>query len=148
MGDLRELSMRSDWIAFRCRLFIPNTPDSGRPLQVSELRTWSIVVHAWALVCVVGLFAGALSALTRISAPFTVIPILVIALGVNIRSAVAASLVTVVATASNSAVMYFAVRLFEHEDGDICYRRCWARCPGGGGGRCSAADLGWLSPSD
>jgi uncharacterized protein len=54
----------------------------------------------------VGLFAGALSALTRISAPFTVIPILVVALGVNIRSAVAASLVAVVATASNNAVMY------------------------------------------
>lgn len=60
----------------------------------------------WVLVCAVGLLAGGISALTRVAAPFMTIPILVLGFGVDIRRAIAASLVAVVATTSNCAVVY------------------------------------------
>ena len=61
---------------------------------------------SWILVCTIGLLAGGFSAMTRVATPLIIIPVVVVGLGVDVRSAIAAALVTVIATTANSAGAY------------------------------------------
>jgi len=54
----------------------------------------------------VGLFAGALGALLGLGGGFVVVPVLTLFFGVNIRLAIGASVIAVIATSSGAAVAY------------------------------------------
>lgn len=64
-----------------------------------------------AVLAGVGVVAGALGALLGLGGGFIVVPVLTLVFGVNIRLAIGASVITVIATSSGAAVAYVRERM-------------------------------------
>src|SRR5947209_69427 len=64
------------------------------------------VLEFTALVCVGAFVAGCLGALTGLGGGVVVVPLLVLGFGVDLRYAIGASLVSVIATSSGAAASY------------------------------------------
>jgi uncharacterized membrane protein YfcA len=62
-----------------------------------------------ALLFITSLFAGLLGSLTGLGGGVVIVPVLVLLFKVDIRYAIGASLVSVIATSSGAAVAFFSV---------------------------------------
>src|SRR3954453_20978998 len=87
------------------------------------------------LVWLGSLAAGFLGALTGLGGGVVIVPLLAIVFGVNLRYAVGASLVSVIATSSGAAAAYVRERILQHPSGYVSrdshqYRRAWRRISG------------------
>ena len=103
------------------------------PQRGSSDGSWPVNVLEFTLVVwLVALAAGFLGALTGLGGGVVIVPVLVLLFHVDLRYAIGASLVSVIATSSGAAVGLRPRRVFEHPDRHVAGNRHHLRCPGGG----------------